>query len=54
MDKLRQLASAGATVIFSDIPGCGIGRARHVYTSSSRSEGDEFGAHALHPIVDPG
>ena len=31
VDKLRQLVAGGATVIFSDIPGCGIGALDHVY-----------------------
>ena len=31
VDKLRQLVAGGADVIFSDIPGCGIGALDHVY-----------------------
>ena len=42
VDKLRQLVAAGATVIFSDIPGCGIGALDHVYLQIAEKEADEF------------
>lgn len=42
VDKLRQLVAGGATVIFSDIPGCGIGALDHVYLQLAEREGEEF------------
>ena len=48
VDKLHQLEAAGADIIFSDIPGCGIGALDHVYL--------EKGQFTLMPfmcIVDP-
>lgn len=53
VDKLRQLAAAGATVIFSDIPGCGIGALDHVYLQLAEREGDEFELMPFTCIVDP-
>ena len=42
VDKLRQLAGRGADVIFSDIPGCGIGALDHVYLQLAEREPEEF------------
>lgn len=53
VDKLRQLRSGGATVIFSDIPGCGIGALDHVYLQISEKEADEFDLMPFTCIVDP-
>lgn len=49
--KMRQLERAGADVIFSDIPGCGIGAMDHVYLSLD--EEDEFELMPFMCIVDP-
>lgn len=51
--KLRALASGGANVIFSDIPGCGIGALDHVYLELKRQEPDEFTLMPFTCIVDP-
>lgn len=51
--KLRQLAAAGADVIFSDIPGCGIGAMDHVYLELAEKETDEFDLMPFTCIVDP-
>ena len=53
MDKLRQLVAGGATVIFSDIPGCGIGALDHVYLQLAEREGEEFELMPFTCIVDP-
>lgn len=51
--KLRQLESAGASVIFSDIPGCGIGAMDHVYIEMEEKEPDEFELLPFTCVVDP-
>ena len=51
--KLHQLESAGADVIFSDIPGCGIGALDHVYLELNDKEKDEFDLMPFLCIVDP-
>ena len=53
VDKLHQLIDGGATVIFSDIPGCGIGALDHVYLQTKEKEGDEFELMPFMCIVDP-
>lgn len=53
VDKLRQLVALGATVIFSDIPGCGIGALDHVYLQLAEKEGGEFELMPFTCIVDP-
>lgn len=53
VDKLRQLVAGGATVIFSDIPGCGIGALDHVYLQLLEKERDEFSLMPFTCIVDP-
>ena len=53
VDKLRQLVAGGATVIFSDIPGCGIGALDHVYLQLAEREGEEFELMPFTCIVDP-
>lgn len=51
--KLHQLEAAGADVIFSDIPGCGIGAMDHVYLELEEKETDEFDLMPFTCIVDP-
>ena len=51
--KLHQLEAAGADVIFSDIPGCGIGAMDHVYLELEEKEKDEFDLMPFTCIVDP-
>lgn len=51
--KLHQLEGAGANVIFSDIPGCGIGALDHVYLELNDKEKDEFDLMPFLCIVDP-
>lgn len=51
--KMHQLESAGADVIFSDIPGCGIGAMDHVYLELNDKEKDEFDLLPFMCIVDP-
>lgn len=51
--KLHQLESAGASVIFSDIPGCGLGAMDHVYLELEENEPDEFELLPFTCIVDP-
>jgi len=41
VDKLHQLESMGADVIFSDIPGCGIGALDNVYLQLENREAGE-------------
>lgn len=53
VDKLHQLMSMGADVIFSDIPGCGIGALDHVYLELEANEPGEFDLMPLTCIVDP-
>ncbi len=53
VDKLRQLADRGAKVIFSDIPGCGIGALDHVYLELKSQEPGEFDLMPFTCIVDP-
>lgn len=53
VDKLHQLVSGGADVIFSDIPGCGIGALDHVYLQIVEKEADEFELLPFTCIVDP-
>ena len=53
VDKLHQLEAAGATVIFSDIPGCGIGALDHVYIELEDKEKGEFDLMPFMCIVDP-
>lgn len=48
VDKLNRLADQGADVIFSDIPGCGIGALDHVYL-----EPGEFTLMPFLCVVDP-
>lgn len=53
VDKLNRLAGQGADVIFSDIPGCGIGALDHVYLELERREPDEFTLMPFLCVVDP-
>lgn len=53
VDKLNQLAARGAGVIFSDIPGCGIGALDHVYLELERREPGEFALMPFLCVVDP-
>lgn len=53
VDKLRQLRALGAEVIFSDIPGCGIGALDHVYLQLEVREPGEFDLLPFTCIVDP-
>lgn len=53
VDKLHQLEAAGANVIFSDIPGCGIGALDHVYLELDDKEKDEFDLLPFTCLVDP-
>lgn len=53
VDKLHQLEAAGANVIFSDIPGCGIGALDHVYLELEDKEKGEFDLMPFMCIVDP-
>lgn len=51
--RIRQLEAAGADVIFSDIPGCGIGARDHVYMELDEKEKGEFDLLPFTCIVDP-
>lgn len=51
--KIHQLEAAGADVIFSDIPGCGIGARDHVYMELEECEPGEFELLPFTCIVDP-
>ncbi|MCI9596131.1 MAG: GTPase (G3E family) [Firmicutes bacterium] len=51
--KLHQLEAAGADVIFSDVPGCGIGAMDHVYLELKDKEKDEFDLMPFTCLVDP-
>lgn len=53
VDKMHQLEASGADVIFSDIPGCGIGALDHVYLELDTKEKDEFDLMPFTCIVDP-
>lgn len=48
VDKLHQLEDSGADIIFSDIPGCGIGALDHVYLELDDKEKGQF---ALMPFL---
>lgn len=51
--RIHQLEAAGADVIFSDIPGCGIGARDHVYMEIEENEPSEFHLMPFTCIVDP-
>lgn len=51
--KIHQLEAAGADIIFSDIPGCGIGARDHVYMELEEKEPGEFHLMPFTCIVDP-
>ena len=51
--RMRQLESGGASVIFSDIPGCGIGALDHVYMELEDKEKGKFELLPFTCIVDP-
>lgn len=51
--KLHQLEAAGADLIFSDIPGCGIGAMDHVYMELNDKEKEAFDLLPFLCIVDP-
>lgn len=53
VDKLHQLEAAGADVIFSDIPGCGIGALDHVYLELNEKERGQFDLMPFMCVVDP-
>ena len=53
IDKLHQLESSGANVIFSDIPGLGIGALDNVYLQMKKREPGEFDLMPFTCIVDP-
>jgi G3E family GTPase len=53
VDKLNQLVAGGATVIMSDIPGCGIGALDHVYLQLEEREPGEFDLMPFTCVVDP-
>ncbi len=53
VDKMHQLEAAGADIIFSDIPGCGIGGRDHVYMELEEKEPSEFCLMPFTCIVDP-
>lgn len=53
VDKLNQLVAQGATVIMSDIPGCGIGALEHVYVQLEERRPGEFDLMPFTCIVDP-
>lgn len=51
--KLHQLEAGGANIIFSDIPGCGIGAMDHVYLELEDKEKGEFDLMPFTCLVDP-
>ena len=51
--KIHQLEAAGADIIFSDIPGCGIGARDHVYMELEEKEQGEVHLMPFTCIVDP-
>lgn len=53
VDKLHQLEDSGADIIFSDIPGCGIGALDHVYLELDEKEKGQFALMPFMCIVDP-
>lgn len=53
VDKLNQLVGRGAAVIFSDIPGCGIGALDHVYLELDQREHGQFELMPFLCVVDP-
>lgn len=53
VDKLNQLRSQGADVLFSDIPGCGIGALDHVYLQLEEKEPGMFDLMPFTCILDP-
>lgn len=53
VDKMHQLEDCGVDVIFSDIPGCGIGALDHVYLELEEKERGEFDLMPFTCIVDP-
>lgn len=53
VSKLRGLAAEGADIIFSDIPGCGIGALEHVYLQLGEREPGEFDLLPFTCVVDP-
>lgn len=52
VDKLHQLEDSGADIIFSDIPGCGIGALDHVYLELDDKENGQFALMPFMCIVD--
>ncbi len=53
VDKLHQLMNQGANILFSDIPGCGIGALDNVYLQLQEREKDEFELMPFLCVVDP-
>ena len=53
VDKLHQLIAAGASVLLSDIPGCGIGALDNVYLQLEEREPGEFELMPFLCIADP-
>ncbi len=53
VDRLRALGGRGADIVFSDIPGCGIGALDHVYRELANREPGEFRLLPFTCIVDP-
>ena len=53
VSKLDSLVAEGANVIFSDIPGCGIGALDHVYLQLNEREPGQFELMPFTCIVDP-
>jgi len=51
--RIHQLERAGADIVFSDIPGCGIGAMDHVYIEMKDKEAEEFELLPFTCIVDP-
>ena len=53
VDRIHKLEASGADIIFSDIPGCGIGARDHVYMELEENEPSEFHLMPFTCIVDP-
>ncbi|MGN0960204.1 MAG: GTP-binding protein, partial [Coriobacteriales bacterium] len=54
VDRIRRMRDgAGAKLVMSDIPGCGVGTVEHVYKQILRDNPDEFWLGPLTVIVDP-
>ena len=53
VDKMNQMVLAGAKVIMSDFPGCGIGALDHVYLELEKREPGEFDLLPFTCMVDP-